>query len=791
MSIKIALAGNPNSGKTTMFNTLTGSNQYVGNWPGVTVEKKEGRLKGSPDIIIQDLPGIYSLSPYTLEEVLARNYLVTEKPDVIINIVDATNIERNLYLTTQLKELNIPMVIALNMIDVTRRNGDVIHLMKLADELKCDVIETSALKGEGSLLVAQKAAELARRERNIEHPHVFAGSVEHALAHIEDLITHHNGEEPVHHHHKGGIVHEGSIVDVTMSRWYAIKLFERDEKVIEELNLPTGILEQIEECIRACESEMDDDAESIITNQRYAYIECLVSGCVKKGRPQGALTLTDKIDLVMTHRILALPIFAAIMFLVYYISVTTVGALATDFTNDTLIAQWIQEPLVGWLESIGTASWLVGLIGDGIIGGAGAVLGFVPQMIVLFLLLAILEDVGYMARVAFIMDRIFRKFGLSGKSFIPMLISSGCTVPGVMASRTIENEHDRRMTIITASFIPCGAKMPIVALIAGALFGNAGWVAASAYFIGVSAVIVSGIMLRKTRAFSGKPAPFVMELPPYHTPSANNVLRSTWERGWSFIKRAGTVIVVASVFIWFASGYGWAARQTDVPQDNTVQASDTAAFGAVDSMDDSMLGKVGGVVAPVFRPLGFDGWQFTVATVMGLVAKEEVVGVFGVLFGAAEDEDSAFALLEEGGDAQIVTSLSPIAQAFDNVSGGYGGLAAFCFLLFNLLCAPCFAAIGAIKREMNSARWTWFAIAYQTLFAYTVALIVFRLGVLLSGGGFSAATAAALILLAFIIRQLTRKNYHIVAEGGPYGYMDHRRRRAAHHRRHHMEDDRR
>ena len=766
MSIKIALAGNPNSGKTTMFNALTGSNQYVGNWPGVTVEKKEGRLKGSPDIVIQDLPGIYSLSPYTLEEVLARNYLVNEKPDVIINIIDATNIERNLYLTTQLAELNIPMVIALNMIDVTRKNGDVIQLVKLAGELKCDVIETSALKGEGSKLVAQKAAELAQQGKQTEPPHVFAGSVEHALAHIEDLITHHDGEEPVHHHHKGGVVHKGSIVDSSLSRWYAIKLFERDEKVLEELNLSRGVQEHIEKTIQACETEMDDDAESIITNQRYAYINKLVQLSVKKGKAKGSLTLSDKIDRVVTNRVLALPIFAIIMFLVYYISVTTIGAIVTDFTNDTFVGEWVQAPVMNWLSGIGTADWLVGLIGDGIIGGVGAVLGFVPQMLVLFLLLAILEDIGYMARVAFIMDRIFRRFGLSGKSFIPMLISSGCAIPGIMASRTIENEHDRRMTIITASFIPCGAKMPIVALIAGALFGNAGWVATSAYFIGVAAVIVSGIMLRKTRMFSGKPAPFVMELPPYHVPSTGNVLRSMWERGWSFIKRAGTVIVIASIFIWFTSGYGWSAGQTEVPAENAVAIEETsesaaASFGAVEDMDESMLGKIGGAVAPVFQPLGFGNWQSTVATVMGLVAKEEVVGVFGVLFNATEDEDSAFALLDEGSDEEIETTLHPIAQAFRDISGGYGGLAAFSFLLFNLLCAPCFAAIGAIRREMNSAKWTWFAIGYQTLFAYTVALIFFRIAVLFSGGGFTLATAVAVVLLAAIIYQLTRKNTRI------------------------------
>ncbi len=768
MSIKIALAGNPNSGKTTMFNALTGSNQYVGNWPGVTVEKKEGRLKGSADIIIQDLPGIYSLSPYTLEEVLARNYLVNEKPDVLINIIDATNIERNLYLTTQLSELNIPMVIALNMIDVTRKNGDVIQLRKLAEELNCEVIETSALKGEGSKLVAEKAAALAQQKTHAEPPHVFAGSVEHALAHIEDLITHRDGEEPEHHHHADGVVHQGSIVDPSLSRWYAIKLFERDGKVLQELNLSKGVQAQVEKTIAACEAEMDDDAESIITNQRYAYINRLVSLCVKKGKTKGSLTASDKIDRIVTNRVLALPIFAVIMFLVYYISVTTIGTLVTDFTNDTFVGEWIQAPLMRWMESIGTANWLVGLIGDGIIGGVGAVLGFVPQMLVLFLMLAILEDVGYMSRVAFIMDRIFRRFGLSGKSFIPMLIASGCAIPGVMASRTIENEHDRRMTVITASFIPCGAKMPIVALIAGALFHNAGWVAAAAYFIGVTAVIISGIMLRKTKMFSGKPAPFVMELPAYHTPSAGNVLRSMWERGWSFIKRAGTVIVVASIFIWFTSGYGWAPKQPEsAAQPNAAIVETTPdgplVFGAVDDMDHSMLGRVGGIAAPVFSPLGFGSWQSTVATVMGLVAKEEVVGVFGVLFGTAADADEAFALLDEGSDEEIETTLHPLVQAFDDSSGGYGGLAAFSFLLFNLLCAPCFAAIGAIRREMNSAKWTWFAIGYQTLFAYTVALIVFQLGMLFMGGGFTAFTAAAILLLAGIVYLLTRKNKRLEA----------------------------
>ena len=767
MAIKIALAGNPNSGKTTMFNDLTGSNQYVGNWPGVTVEKKEGRLKGAPDVIIQDLPGIYSLSPYTLEEVVARGYLVNEKPDAIINIVDATNIERNLYLTTQLAELGIPMVIALNMIDVTRKNGDTVHLRKLVEALGCEVVETSALRSEGSMEVAKKAAALAQKGVRAEQPHVFTGSVEHALAHIEDLITHQNGEEPVHHHHADGSVHQGAIVDAHLSRWYAIKLFERDEKVIAQLRLPKGILQAVEETVKGCELEMDDDAESIITNQRYAYISRLVSACVKKGKAKGALTASDKIDRVVTNRVAALPIFALIMYLVYYISVTSVGTIVTDFTNDTFVGAWIQTPVVDWLTHIGTAGWLVGLIGDGIIGGVGAVIGFVPQMLVLFIMLAILEDVGYMARVAFIMDRVFRKFGLSGKSFIPMLISSGCGVPGIMASRTIENDRDRKMTIMTTTFIPCGAKMPIVALIAGALFHNAGWVATTAYFIGVAAVVVSGIMLKKTKAFAGDPAPFVMELPAYHAPSVKNVLHSMWERGWSFIKRAGTVVVMASIFIWFTSGYGWAPAPAEAASDaavetETVQPAEDApmVFGAVEDMDESMLGKIGSAVAPVFSPLGFGNWQSTVATVMGLVAKEEVVGVFGVLYGVVDDEggDAAAALLDEGSDEGIEAGLSPIATAFAESGNGHGPLAAFSFLLFNLLCAPCFAAMGAIKREMNSAKWTWFAIIYQCVFAYVVALIVYQLGLLLGSGIFGVGTVAALILLALVIYLMARKN---------------------------------
>ncbi len=769
MNTKIALAGNPNSGKTTMFNTLTGSNQYVGNWPGVTVEKKEGKLKGHDDVIIQDLPGIYSLSPYTLEEVVARGYLVGERPDAILNIVDATNIERNLYLTTQLSELGVPMVVALNMIDVTRKHGDTLDLRKLGEALGCEVVEMSALKAQGTIEAAEHALAAAHKGERKEPPHVFAGSVEHALAHIEDLITHRDGQNPVHHHHADGSVHDGSIVEAHLARWYAIKLFERDEKVLEQLNLPGDIKTEIENVILACEKEMDDDAESIITNQRYAYIHKLVSVSVKKGRPHGALTGSDKIDRIITNRWLALPIFAAIMFLVYYISVTTVGAIVTDFTNDTFVGAWIQEPVMNWLASIGTADWLVGLIGDGIIGGVGAVIGFVPQMLVLFLMLALLEDVGYMARVAFIMDRIFRKFGLSGKSFIPMLISSGCGVPGIIASRTIENDRDRKMTIITTTFIPCGAKMPIVALIAGALFHNAGWVATAAYFIGVAAVIISGILLKKTRAFAGDPAPFVMELPAYHAPSAKNVLHSMWERGWSFIKRAGTVIVVASILIWFTSGYGWAPAQTEVSAEG-VAITDTVAqaatedallvFGAVPDMDESMLGKVGAVVAPVFSPLGFGNWQSTVATVMGLVAKEEVVGVFGVLYGVVDDEggDAAAGLLEEGSTEEIEAGLSPIARAFSQSSGGYGALAAFSFLVFNLLCAPCFAAMGAIKREMNSAKWTFFAIAYQCLFAYAAALIVYQLGLLLMGSPFTVGTAVAISLLGLIVYLLARKN---------------------------------
>ena len=706
MAIKIALAGNPNCGKTTMFNDLTGSNQYVGNWPGVTVEKKEGRYRGNKEIIIQDLPGIYSLSPYTLEEVVSRNYLINEKPDVILNIVDGTNLERNLYLTTQLMEIGQPVVVALNMIDVVRKNGDTIDVKKLSEALGCPVIETSALKGEGSKAAVDAAVLAAKQAKAQEHPHVFGGTVEHAIAHIEESI-------------------EG-IVEPEHLRWYAVKLFERDDKAVAQLGLNAELMAHIEQHIKDCETELDDDAESIVTNERYAYISRLMTTCLKKKQRRGNMSVSDRIDRVVTNRWLALPIFVAVMFVVYYISVTTIGDILTGFTNDTLVGEWIQAPLAEWLTAIGTADWLVGLVVDGIVGGVGAVIGFVPQMLVLFIMLAILEDIGYMARVAFIMDRIFRKFGLSGKSFIPMLISSGCGVPGIMASRTIENDRDRKMTIMTTTFIPCGAKMPIVGLIAGALFGGAWWVAPTAYFIGVAAVIVSGILLKKTKMFAGEPAPFVMELPAYHAPTAVNVLKSMWERGWSFIKRAGTVILASSILIWFLKSFGVV----------------DGAFGMVEDMDASILATIGNAIAWIFSPLGFGTWQSTVATVMGLVAKEEVVSVFGVLFGVAGD---AMEMVEEGAFA----GLAPIAVHFT-------GLSAFSFLIFNLLCAPCFAAIGAIKREMNSAKWTWFAIGYQCVFAYAIALVVYQLGLWFSTGAFGVATVIALLVLAALVYLLLR-----------------------------------
>ena len=707
MSIKIALAGNPNCGKTTMFNDLTGANQFVGNWPGVTVEKKEGKLKGHKDVVITDLPGIYSLSPYTLEEVVSRNYIINEKPDVILNLVDASNIERNLYLTTQLLEMGIPVVIALNMIDIVEKNGDQIDVKKLSAALGCDVIETSAIKGRGSKQAAERAVAIAKEHRKTPHQHTFDSKVEDALISIENLLS--------------GQVPNDAI------RWFAVKMFERDEKVLEELTLSADTKAQIEEIITACEQSEDDDSESIITNERYNYVAKLIKNCVHKKKV--GMTTSDKIDQIVTNRWLALPIFAVVMFIVYYISVTTIGDIVTAFTNDTLFGEWISPTVEGWLTAIGTADWLVGLIVEGIVGGVGAVLGFVPQMLVLFLMLCLLEECGYMARVAFIMDRIFRRFGLSGKSFIPMLIGSGCGVPGVMASRTIEQDRDRKMTIMTTTFIPCGTKMPIVALIAGAVFGGAWWVAPSAYFIGVAAIIVSGIILKKTKRFAGEPAPFVMELPAYHVPTVVNVLRGTWERGWSFIKRAGTIILLSSIIIWFTSAFG------------IVDGS----FTMVEDMDKSLLAAIGGFVAPIFAPLGFGNWQSTVATVMGLVAKEEVVGVFGVLYGVSGD---ALAMVEEG----AFGGLSAIAVHFT-------ALSAYSFLIFNLLCAPCFAAIGAIKREMNNAGWTVFAIGYQCIFAYTIALIVYQLGLLFTGNGFGIWTFIAIVVLALYVYLFVRKGY--------------------------------
>jgi ferrous iron transport protein B len=743
MDIKIALAGNPNCGKTTLFNDLTGSNQYVGNWPGVTVEKKEGKLKGNREVVIQDLPGIYSLSPYTLEEVVARSYLVGEKPDAILNIVDGTNIERNLYLTTQLIELGIPVVVAVNMIDLVRKNGDKIDLKKLGEALGCQVVEMSALKSEGSAEAANRAVEIARKAQKTELPHVFTGSVEHAIAHIEESI-------------------EG-LVDERYLRWYAIKIFERDEKVMEELKLAGDLQRHIEEHIADCEKELDDDAESIITNQRYAYISGVVDKAVKKKAEKHSFSTSDKIDRIVTNRILALPIFAVVMFVVYWVAMGPFGSFLTDWTNDVLGGAWLVDGSRALLESWNCAEWLTGLISDGIIAGVGAVLGFVPQMLVLFFMLAILEDIGYMARVAFIMDRIFRKFGLSGKSFIPMLIGSGCGVPGVMASRTIENERDRRMTIMTTTFIPCGAKMPIIGLIAGALFGGSGIVAVSAYFIGVAAIIFSGIVLKKTKPFAGNPAPFVMELPAYHVPAARNVLRATWERGWSFIKRAGTVIVVSSIIIWALSSLGSVNGKfgmvDEIFEDDTVVTDEYIENLAdrmdidtddVVPMDASVLAQFGNAVSVIFKPLGFDSWKPTVATITGLVAKEEVVSTFGVLYNYDDGEEE----LEENGD-QIWAA---VEVDFNNFSNGYGKLAAFAFMIFNLLCAPCFAAMGAIKREMNNFKWTMAAIGYMCGLAYCAALVVFQLGKLFVGGGFGFGTVVAIVILIAAIYLLFRKN---------------------------------
>ena len=709
MAIKIALAGNPNSGKTTLFNALTGSNQYVGNWPGVTVEKKEGRLKGQKDVIVQDRPGIYSLSPYTLEEVVSRTYLVGEKPDVILNIIDGTNIERNLYLTTQLIELGIPVVMAVNMIDLVRKNGDKIDLKKLGAQLGCRAVAISALKGEGATEAAELAVAAAREGRAGELPHVFTGSVEHAIAHIEESIQ--------------------GRVDERFLRWYAVKLFERDEKVQQELQLDQQTLAHIGAHIADCEKEMDDDAESIITNQRYAYINKVVTAAVHKQDRAGNMTVSDKIDRVVTNRIAALPIFACVMALIYAIAMggfpISIGTMATDWTNDVLFGEIVPPAVQGFMESVGCAPWLTGLVVDGIVAGVGAVLGFVPQMLVLFLLLSILEDIGYMARIAFIMDRIFRKFGLSGKSFIPMLVGTGCGVPGVMASRTIENDRDRKMTIMTTCFIPCGAKMPIIGLFAGALFGGSFLVAVSAYFIGVAAIVISGIILKKTKLFAGDPAPFVMELPAYHIPAWGNVLRATWERGWSFIKRAGTVILASSVVLWFLQGFGF----TD------------GAFGMVEDNNTSLLAAIGGVVDIVFAPLGFGTWQATVATVTGLIAKENVVSTFAVLFNYAGE------VSEEG------------EEIWGMVADFFTPLTAYSFMVFNLLCAPCFAAMGAIKREMNNGKWTAIAIGYMCLLAYCTSLVIYQIGGLFTGEtAFGLGTVAALAILAAVLYLLFRRN---------------------------------
>ena len=785
--IKIALAGNPNSGKTTLFNALTGSNQFVGNWPGVTVEKKEGKLKKHDDVAIMDLPGIYSLSPYTLEEVVARNYLIDQRPDAILNIIDGTNLERNLYLTTQLTELGIPVVIAINMMDVVRKNGDKINVEELSRELGCKIVEISALKGEGVMEAAEAAIAAAKSTKTVPM-HTFSGPVEHAIAHIEEAAVHGMPEE--------------------QQRWYAIKIFERDDKVLQKMNIPADVMQHIEADIQAAEKELDDDAESIITNERYVYIAEIIKACYKK-KNAGQLSASDKIDRIVTNRWLGLPIFALVMFLVYYISMVTVGSAATDWANDGLFGDgwhlfgigsaeynevaeecgdaslivdgydaYIEENgslaadgtftydvedeetlavetetatmadyeeakatldeigdepdpadygvwvpgvpvLIGnALESAGAAEWLSGLILDGIVAGVGAVLGFVPQMLVLFLLLAFLEACGYMARIAFVLDRIFRKFGLSGKSFIPMLIGTGCGIPGVMASRTIENERDRRMTIMTTTFIPCGAKVPFIAMIAGAIFGGSAWVSTSAYFIGMAAIVISGIMLKKTKMFSGEPAPFVMELPAYHWPTLGNVLRSMWERGWSFIKKAGTIILLSTIFVWFTSYFGWVDGQFQMLSDEQI--------------DCSILAAIGGAIDWIFAPLGWGNWQAVVASITGLVAKENIVGTLGVLYG--------------GGDGSV----------YDAMAAAFTGITAYSFLVFNLLCAPCFAAIGAIKREMNSRKWTWFAIGYQCVFAYVIALMINQFGGLFTGNANIQGVIVAVILLAGIIYMLCK-----------------------------------
>ena len=701
MSIKIALAGNPNCGKTTLFNALTGSNQFVGNWPGVTVEKKEGKLKGNKDVTIMDLPGIYSLSPYTLEEVVARNYLITERPDAILNIVDGTNIERNLYLSTQLMELGIPVVMAVNMMDIVTKNGDKIYIDKLGKKLGCEVVEISALKGTGIMEAANKAVAAASKKTHTP-VHEFSQAAEAAIASVSAKL--------------------GSDVAEDQKRFFAVKLLEKDDKIANQMKSVPDVSADI----KALEDAFDDDTESIITNERYTYISSIIDECYKKNS-KNKLTVSDKIDRVVTNRWAALPIFAVVMFLVYYVSVTSVGAILTDWTNDTLFGEWIIPGAQSFFESIGCADWLTGLIVDGVISGVGAVLGFVPQMLVLFLFLAFLEACGYMARVAFIMDRIFRKFGLSGKSFIPMLIGSGCGVPGVMASRTIENDRDRKMTIMTTTFIPCGAKLPIIALIAGAFFDNAGWVAWSSYFVGVAAIICSGIILKKTKMFAGEPAPFVMELPAYHWPTVGNVLRSMWERGWSFIKKAGTIILLSTIILWFLMSFGWA----------------DGSFGMLEAeqLDQSILSKIGSAIAWIFVPLGWtqggEGWKMAVSAVSGLIAKENVVATFGLLFGFSE-------VAEDG------------AEIWGNLAAVMTPVAAYGYLVFNLLCAPCFAAMGAIKREMNNAKWFWFAIGYQCGLAYVVALCIYQIGTLITTGTFGIGTLVAFVCVAGILYLLFR-----------------------------------
>lgn len=698
MSITIALAGNPNSGKTTLFNALTGSNQYVGNWPGVTVEKKEGKLKKDNNVIITDLPGIYSLSPYTLEEVVARNYLINERPDAILNIVDGTNLERNLYLTTQLMDLGIPVIIAINMMDIVRKNGDKIDTQILSKRMGCPVVEISALKGDSILEAADIAVEAAKKGPKIPR-HILSGVVEHALAHIEEATIHNMPKE--------------------RQRWYSVKIFERDEKVLQELNIDPDVIKHIETDIQEVEEILDDDAESIIINERYNYITSIMQLCYKK-KHSGKMTVSDRIDAVVTNRFLALPIFALIMFLVYYLAIGSIGNWTVGFMNDTLFGEWVVPAVNSGLVALGCPPWLVGLVSDGIVSGVGAVLGFVPQMFILFLLLSLLEDCGYMSRIAFIMDKLFRKFGLSGKSFIPLLVGVGCGVPGVMASRTIENERDRRMTIMTTCFIPCGAKMPIIGLFAGALFGGSGLVAVSAYFIGIASVIISGIILKKTKIFSGDPAPFVMELPAYHAPVPRNIFRATWERGWSFVKKAGTVILLSTIILWFLQGFGF----------------ENGVFTMVQDNNSSLLATIGNMISFIFAPLGFGNWQAAVATITGLMAKEGVVSTFGVLLGAAEDSPAIY---------------TAVAEHFSS-----NGVIAYSFMAFNLLCAPCFAAMGAIKREMNSGGWTLFALAYMTGFAYGVSLMIYQFGSWFTGGGNIIGTVIAALLLVFALYMLFR-----------------------------------